>query len=97
MGIFLRVCLHRMYTWHSQRQKKASGSLQLELDTWELSCTCWELNPGPLEEELVLLTEPSLQPWKFWVFLFVCRFVFVFLQNIMYYTITYYVYVFECG
>jgi hypothetical protein len=28
----------------------------------ELSCRCWELNPGPVEEQLVLLmTEPSLQ------------------------------------
>ena len=26
-------------------------------------CGCWELNPGPLEEQSVLLTsEPSLQP-----------------------------------
>jgi hypothetical protein len=32
-------------------------------DICELSCTCWELNPGPLEEHSVLLTdEPSLQP-----------------------------------
>jgi hypothetical protein len=32
-------------------------------DSCELSCGCWESNPGPLEEELVLLTtEPSLQP-----------------------------------
>lgn len=26
------------------------------------SCECWELNPGPLEEQLILLTtKPSLQ------------------------------------
>ena len=31
--------------------------------TCELPCGCWELNPGPLEEQPVLLTaEPSLQP-----------------------------------
>jgi len=28
-----------------------------------MSCGCWELNPGPLEEQPVLITtEPSLQP-----------------------------------
>ena len=32
-------------------------------DRCELSCGCWELNPGPLEEQSMLLTtEPSLQP-----------------------------------
>ena len=32
-------------------------------DSCELPCGCWELNPGPLEEQSVLLTaEPSLQP-----------------------------------
>ena len=32
-------------------------------DTSEPSCGCWILNPGPLEEQPVLLsTEPSLQP-----------------------------------
>ena len=32
-------------------------------DSYELPCGCWELNPGPREEQSVLLTaEPSLQP-----------------------------------
>ncbi|ERE74288.1 E3 ubiquitin-protein ligase [Cricetulus griseus] len=32
-------------------------------DSCELPCGCWELNPGPLEEEPGLLTtEPYLQP-----------------------------------
>ena len=32
-------------------------------DSCELPCGCWELNPGPLEEQSVLLTaEPSFQP-----------------------------------
>jgi hypothetical protein len=35
-------------------------------DNCELSHGCWELNPGPLEEQPVLLTaEPSLQPLEF--------------------------------
>ena len=41
-------------------------------DSCELPCGCWELNPGALEEQAVLLTtEPSLQ-------LIVFSFVFVF-------------------
>lgn len=32
-------------------------------DSCELPCGCWELNPGPLEEQPGLLrAEPSLQP-----------------------------------
>ena len=35
-------------------------------DDCELSCGCWELNSGPLEEQPVLLTaEPSLQTLGF--------------------------------
>ena len=38
-------------------------------DSCELPCGCWELNPGPLEEQPVLLTaEPSLQPLSFFPF-----------------------------
>jgi hypothetical protein len=41
-------------------RKKASNPIT---DGCEPSCGCWELNSGPLEDHLVLLTaEPSLQP-----------------------------------
>jgi hypothetical protein len=41
-------------------QKRVSG---LITNGCELPCGCWDLNSGPLEEQLVLLTtEPSLQP-----------------------------------
>ena len=34
-------------------------------DSCKLPCGCWDLNPGPLEEQPVLLTtEPSLQLQK---------------------------------
>ena len=37
------------------------GILKLELESCELPCGCWELNLGPLEEQLELFTtEPSL-------------------------------------
>ena len=40
-----------------------SDSLDLELQSCELPCGCWELNLGPLEEQSVLLTtESSHQP-----------------------------------
>ena len=42
-------------------QKKALDPIT---DGCEPPCGCWELNSGPLEEQLVLLTtEPSLQPY----------------------------------
>ena len=41
-------------------QKRASDPVT---DGSESPCGCWDLNPGPLEEQSVLLTaEPSLQP-----------------------------------
>jgi hypothetical protein len=41
-------------------QKRASDP---NTDGREPPCGCWELNSGPLEEQLVLLTaDPSLQP-----------------------------------
>ena len=44
----------------SSHQKRESN---LIIDGYELQYGCWELNSGPLEEQLVLLTSvPSLQP-----------------------------------
>jgi hypothetical protein len=44
-------------------QKRSLGTIT---DGCESPCGCWELNSGPLEEQLVLLTaEPSLQPQLF--------------------------------
>lgn len=31
-------------------------------DGHETPCVCWELNPGPLYERVLLTTEPTLQP-----------------------------------
>ena len=37
--------------------------LELQLDSGEWPCGCWELNLGPLEEQSLPLTgEPSFQP-----------------------------------
>ena len=44
------------------------GIRSLELELWTVVIWAWELNPGPLEEQLVLLTfltsESSLQPLR---------------------------------
>jgi hypothetical protein len=43
-----------------QHEKRASA---LITNDYELPCGCWDLNPGPSEEQSVLLTaESSLQP-----------------------------------
>jgi hypothetical protein len=43
-----------------QREFRSSGTGVT--DGCKLPCGCWELNPGPLEEQPVLVTtEPSLQ------------------------------------
>jgi hypothetical protein len=35
------------------------------IDRFKLPCVCWELNPGPLEEQDMLLTiEPSVQAYN---------------------------------
>ena len=53
----LVLCLH-VYLCECARSLRTGVA-----DGGELPCGCWELNPGSLEEQLVLLTaEPSLQP-----------------------------------
>jgi hypothetical protein len=55
---------------------KMPDPLELELQT-VVSCCCWELNPGPLEEQpMFLTTEPSLQltHWRSFYILFICIF-----------------------
>lgn len=55
----LCFCLeYHVHAWCPGGQKRVSDPLGLELPS-----VCWELNPGPVEEQPVLLTtEPSLQP-----------------------------------
>jgi hypothetical protein len=53
------LCCHCLLT----HQKRVSGSI---IDSCKPPCGCWELNSGPLEEQLVLLTaEPSVQSTMF--------------------------------
>lgn len=62
MVLCLHVCLYIMHMSGAYRgQKRAMDLLQLELHDCELSCGCWESNPGSLQKQSVLLTsEPRL-------------------------------------
>ena len=58
-GYLCTTCMPGAMEDRKGRQISAVGVT----DVWELPCGCWELNPGPLKEQPVLLTaEPSLQP-----------------------------------
>lgn len=53
--------------WYPWRSKEGVRSPATEV-TSELPCGCWELDPGPLQVQPVLLTiEPLLLPWL-WCF-----------------------------
>jgi hypothetical protein len=58
---FLRVCFCFLETGFLS--VTSPGYPGLVTDGCEPPCGCWDLNLGPLEEQLVLLTaEPSLKP-----------------------------------
>lgn len=47
---------------YTQRPEEAIRSQGTRIIIWESPCGCWEFNPGPLDEQPVLLTcEPALQ------------------------------------
>ena len=61
------MCIHDSMSTCLRAPMEASRERQIPpgnglTDGCELPCGCWELNPGPLEDQPVLLTaEPSLQ------------------------------------
>ena len=59
-----RVCLSTTLMQCWQRPDERVGSPGTgAINGYGLSCVCWESNPGPLEDQSVLLpAEPSLQP-----------------------------------
>ena len=68
--IYMYVCVYiYMYIYNYSLQTHLKRASDPNRDGSEPPCGCepprgcWELNSGPLEEQLVLLTtEPSLQP-----------------------------------
>jgi hypothetical protein len=60
--LFIYLFIYYKYTVAVFRHSRKRTS-DLITDGCEPPCGCWDLNSGPLEEQLVLLTaEPSLQP-----------------------------------
>ena len=58
---YICVCVRKSDLLELESYTEVSGVT----DSYELPCKCWELNPGLLEEQpLLLTTEPSLQPKK---------------------------------
>lgn len=52
-------------------------------DSCELTCGYWELNPGPLKEQPVLLTA-DISPVRLFICLFVCLFIHLFICLFIY-------------
>lgn len=59
--VWVCVCALHMCS-ASKGLKRVLDPLELELRCYEIPCSCWELNLGPMEEQSELLTiESSLQ------------------------------------
>jgi hypothetical protein len=48
IGVYLKL------SGTQRGQARASDALELEIQSWEPPCGCWESNLGPLEERQVL-------------------------------------------
>ena len=60
----VRISMHHMCAWYPQSSGEGTGSPGagiLEMDSCEPPCGCWELNPAPLPEQVLLNAVPSLQ------------------------------------
>lgn len=60
--IILPACMYvnHVYAWWPQRSGEGVGSPGTGVTGgFKLLCGCWDLNPGPPEEHLVLLTTKS--------------------------------------
>lgn len=71
---FIYVCTCTAYVlgicWRSEEDIRSFGN-EIK-DDYELQCGYLESNPGPLQEQqLFLITEPSLQPWNFFLLIII--------------------------
>ena len=54
--------LSDLSAWCLQWPEEGTGFSETVTDGCELACGCWELNPGPLQEQPVIFkAEPPLQ------------------------------------
>jgi hypothetical protein len=61
--IVLPACMSVPYVcaWYLQMQEKAIRSPRSGVTvSCKVPCRCWKVNPGPLEQSVLLPTEPSL-------------------------------------
>ena len=65
----MRACLCNLCAWHLKKALGIPGTGVT--DSCETVCGCWESNPGPLQEQVILPTESTLQPFDF-IFMSVC-------------------------
>lgn len=57
--LFPHECIWAWSTWRSEEGVRSLGTRVI--DGWEPPCECWKSNPGPLQEQGMLLpTESSL-------------------------------------
>lgn len=58
----MHISVYHIYAWCPRRPKEGLRTHGPGVtDSYDLSCGCWKSNPGPVDEEPVLLTaEPSL-------------------------------------
>ena len=60
--LYVGLCTHVMQCRRGQKRATDSPGIGV-MDSSQLPCGCWGLNPGPLQEQSVLLTvRLSLQP-----------------------------------
>lgn len=55
------TCVHHVHAQHRGGQTTVSDSLELEFRWLWAALGCWESNLGPLQEQVLLTTEPSAQ------------------------------------
>lgn len=70
----LSACLymHHVCAWCPVRSEGGVGSPQTGVtDGWP-PCGCWELSTDPLQVQVLLSTEPILQPQVIYIYYTVC-------------------------
>lgn len=59
---WLHVCTHTVCIWYLRTSEGVGASGTIFMGDWKLLWGFWELNPGPLKEQEILLTmQPSLR------------------------------------
>ena len=59
--VYMYVCVPCGFNVYEDQKRTLDLELELE-GSFEVPCAYWELNLGPLEEQLLLNAEPCLQP-----------------------------------